>query len=112
MFGNRQEEEEAMRKTRRGDSKEFTDVDAEKKFAFFLTQKTKRIVLLFSKTQHNRFQQILELLLTGGYFRARINGISPFDKILGGLAWAISACNVDVDIDVFQVCAALGEERT
>ena len=35
MFGNRQEEEEAMRKTRRGDSKEFTDVDAEKKFAFF-----------------------------------------------------------------------------
>ena len=34
MFGNRQEEEETMRKTRRGDSKEFTDVDAEKKFAF------------------------------------------------------------------------------
>lgn len=43
--------------------------------------------------------------MTGGYFRARINGISPFDKILGGLAWAISACNVDVDIDVFQVCS-------
>ena len=36
---------------------------------------------------------------------ARINGISPFDKILGGLAWAISASNVDVDIDVFQVCS-------
>ena len=52
----------------------------------------------------NRYQQILELLLTGGYFRARINGLSPFDKILGGLAWAISASNVDVDIDVFQVC--------
>ena len=58
-----------------------------------------------SKTHENRYQQILELLLTGGYFRARINGISPFDKILGGLAWAISACNVDVDIDVFQVCS-------
>ena len=27
------------------------------------------------------------------------------NKILGGLAWAISACNVDVDIDVFQVCS-------
>jgi len=76
-----------MARTRRGDSKEITDADAEKKY-----------------------QQILELLLTGGYFRARINGISPFDKILGGLAWAISASNVDVDIDVFQETAALGQK--
>ena len=103
MFGNKQEEEETMRKTRRGDSKEFTDVDAEKKFVFFSLS----VFSFFftSKTHENRYQQILELLLTGGYFRARINGISPFDKILGGLAWAISACNVDVDIDVFQVCS-------
>jgi len=76
-----------MARTRRGDTKEITDADAEKKY-----------------------QQILELLLTGGYFRARINGISPFDKILGGLAWAISASNVDVDIDVFQETAALGQK--
>jgi len=69
------------------DSKHVADADAEKKY-----------------------QQILELLLTGGYFRARINGISPFDKILGGLAWAISASNVDVDVDVFQETAALGQK--
>eukprot|EP00727_Mastigamoeba_balamuthi_P008887 m51a1_g4620 hypothetical protein (1410) ;mRNA; r:291183-296569 len=56
------------------------------------------------------YQQILELLLTGGYFRARITGISPFDKVLGGLAWAISASNVDVDVDVFQETATTGQK--
>jgi len=81
MFGSRQDQDRG----RKGE--EITDADAEKKY-----------------------QQILELLLTGGYFRARINGISPFDKILGGLAWAISASNVDVDIDVFQETAALGQK--
>ena len=58
MFGNRQEEEEAMRKTRRGDSKEFTDVDAEKKFAFFLHKKQNALFFCFQKhntTDSNRF---------------------------------------------------------
>ena len=65
-----------------------------------------------TKQQTNRYQQILELLLTGGYFRARINGLTPFDKILGGLAWAISASNVDIDIDVFQVCPSNIKHQT
>jgi len=85
MFGSRSDD--GSERKRGGDSKEITDADGEKKY-----------------------QQILELLLTGGYFRARINGISNFDKILGGLAWAISASNVDVDIDVFQETAALGQK--
>ncbi|KAH3766073.1 CCDC93, coiled-coil domain [Pelomyxa schiedti] len=55
-----------------------------------------------------KLAEILELFLSGGYFRARVNGISPFDKILGGLAWAISACNQDVDLDIFQENAPLG----
>lgn len=45
--------------------------------------------------------EITELLLTGGYFRARIPSLDPFDKIIGGLAWSITASNVDVDVDLF-----------
>mmetsp|Transcript_43286 Transcript_43286/g.49771 ORF Transcript_43286/g.49771 Transcript_43286/m.49771 type:complete len:653 (+) Transcript_43286:32-1990(+) len=45
------------------------------------------------------YQQISDMLLSAGYFRARIPGITPFDKILGGMTWSITASNVDVDID-------------
>ena len=31
--------------------------------------------------QHIKLEQIIELLLTAGYFRARIKGLSPFDKV-------------------------------
>jgi len=43
------------------------------------------------------YQQISDMLLSAGYFRARIPGITPFDKILGGMTWSITASNVDVD---------------
>lgn len=46
-------------------------------------------------------REIAELLLSGGYFRAQISTLSPFDMLTGGLAWAIAASNVDVDFDVF-----------
>jgi hypothetical protein len=45
-------------------------------------------------------QEILELLVAAGYFRARIKGLSEFDKIVGGLTWCISTCNFDVDVDL------------
>ncbi|EGG25157.1 hypothetical protein DFA_03405 [Cavenderia fasciculata] len=48
-----------------------------------------------------KYQEIIELLVTGGYFRARIQGLSPFDKVVGGMAWSITASNVDVDGDLF-----------
>ncbi|KAL3696439.1 hypothetical protein R1sor_010515 [Riccia sorocarpa] len=46
-------------------------------------------------------QQILDLLLAGGYFRARISALSVFDKLTGGLAWCITFSKVDVDFDIF-----------
>lgn len=46
-------------------------------------------------------EEISELLLSGGYFRAQISTLSPFDKLTGGLAWSITASNVDVDFDLF-----------
>ncbi|CAN7996478.1 unnamed protein product [Ixodes hexagonus] len=45
-------------------------------------------------------QEISELLVAAGYFRARIKGLSPFDKIVGGLAWGIELCAVDIDVDL------------
>ncbi|EFJ07491.1 hypothetical protein SELMODRAFT_429723 [Selaginella moellendorffii] len=44
-------------------------------------------------------ERIEDLLVAGGYFRARISSLSPFDKLTGGLAWCIAASNVDVDYD-------------
>jgi hypothetical protein len=32
-------------------------------------------------------QNITDMLLGAGYFRARLNNIEPFDKVLGGLSW-------------------------
>ncbi|KAF7495607.1 Coiled-coil domain-containing protein 93 [Sarcoptes scabiei] len=44
--------------------------------------------------------EILELLVAGGYFRARIKGLHNFDKVIGGMCWAIQMCNIDVEVDV------------
>jgi len=53
------------------------------------------------KEQVKAYEAIVELLLAAGYFRARIPVLSQFDKIVGGLAWCITASNVDLDIDLF-----------
>ena len=44
-------------------------------------------------------QRILQLLVVSGYFRARIQTLSLFDKIVGGLAWALSATQHDVQLN-------------
>ena len=48
-----------------------------------------------------KYDAIVELLLAAGYFRARISGLSHFDKVIGGITWCISSSQVDVDIDLF-----------
>lgn len=45
------------------------------------------------------YNKIVELLITAGYFRARISTLEPFDKILGGMAWTLTGCFYDIDID-------------
>ena len=43
----------------------------------------------------------LQLLLEAGYFKAGADNTSPaFDKILFGLAWALTSAAVDVDVDI------------
>ncbi|XP_071521254.1 coiled-coil domain-containing protein 93 isoform X2 [Panulirus ornatus] len=47
-----------------------------------------------------KLSEITELLVAAGYFRARIKGLSPFDKIVGGMTWCIETCSFDVDVDL------------
>jgi hypothetical protein len=55
-----------------------------------------------SEEQERKYQEIVELLLAGGYFRARISGLSRFDKVVGGISWCITASNEDVDVDLLE----------
>lgn len=50
--------------------------------------------------QNVKQQDIFDILVAAGYFRARIKGLSPFDKIVGGMTWCISACDYDIDVDL------------
>ncbi|XP_058476100.1 coiled-coil domain-containing protein 93 isoform X4 [Solea solea] len=61
--------------------------------------------------QSIKLAEILELLLAAGYFRARIKGLSPFDKVVGGMTWCITTCNFDIDVDLlFQENATIGQK--
>ena len=61
--------------------------------------------------QAKKYDEIINLLIAAGYFRARISKLSPFDKIIGGLTWCITSSNVDVDIDIFfQENAQIGKK--
>jgi len=51
--------------------------------------------------QDVKAQESMQLLVTAGYFRARIKGLSNFDKIVGGLVWCLETCNFDVDVDLW-----------
>eukprot|EP00466_Bigelowiella_natans_P014751 jgi/Bigna1/85400/estExt_fgenesh1_pg.C_30435 len=57
-----------------------------------------------------QLKRICDMLLAGGYFRARVPILSPFDKVVGGLVWGITASNVDLDVDIiFQENSTIGE---
>ncbi|XP_033762120.1 coiled-coil domain-containing protein 93-like isoform X1 [Pecten maximus] len=61
--------------------------------------------------QNVKLGQIIDLLLAAGYFRARIKGLSPFDKVVGGMTWCITTCSIDIDIDLlFQENSTIGQK--
>lgn len=61
--------------------------------------------------QNIKFDETIDLLLAAGYFRARIKGLSPFDKIVGGMVWCITSCDFDVDVDLlFQENSTIGQK--
>ena len=61
------------------------------------------------KDAQARFDEIVQLLVAAGYFRARIATLSPFDKVVGGMAWCMTATSVDVDV-AFQENATIGQK--
>ena len=48
------------------------------------------------------YGELCELLVAGGYFRARITSLSPFDKIAGGLAWGIQSSREAIDVEFIE----------
>jgi hypothetical protein len=60
--------------------------------------------------QRKKYEEIIDILLSAGYFRARISTLSEFDKVVGGLCWAIVNSGVEVDVDIlFTENATIGE---
>ena len=49
------------------------------------------------------------MLVDGGYYRARIATLPPFDMLVGGLAWAITLINMEVDLSLDDQ-ATLGQK--
>ena len=61
---------------------------------------------LSSKKQH--FSTITTSLLSAGYHRVSDPTLSEFDKVVGGLCWAITASLITVDVDIlFQPNATI-----
>ena len=41
----------------------------------------------------------------------KIQGLSDFDKVVGGLVWCIEVCNVDIDVDLlFEEDSSIGKK--
>ncbi|GLH04549.1 Coiled-coil domain-containing protein 93 [Gryllus bimaculatus] len=61
--------------------------------------------------QKLKLHEIIDVLVAAGYFRARIKGLSPFDKVVGGMTWCIETCNFEVDVDLlFQENLTIGQK--
>lgn len=55
-------------------------------------------------------KQSCDLLVAGGYFRAKMLSLTPFDRVIGGLVWSITSSNVDIDVDIlFEENSSIGE---
>ncbi len=50
------------------------------------------------------------MLLSAGYFRVRLTTLSPFDKVVGGICWAISVVgSADLELEIlFEENANIG----
>ena len=51
--------------------------------------------------QSKALAETLGVLLSAGYFRARLATLAPFDKVVGGLCWGVASSGAAVDVDLF-----------
>ena len=60
--------------------------------------------------QKQKYNEIIDILLEAGYYRAQIATLSEFDKVVGGLCWCIVNSGEDVDVDIlFQENSTIGQ---
>ena len=61
--------------------------------------------------QSGKIDSILEILISAGYFRARLEMLSLFDKVVGGLCWCIETSGEGVDVDIlFTENSTIGQK--
>ncbi|XP_059483983.1 coiled-coil domain-containing protein 93 [Neocloeon triangulifer] len=66
--------------------------------------------MAMNEEAQQQLQEITDLLVAAGYFRARIKTLPAFDKVVGGMVWCIENCNFDVDVDLlFQENLTIGQ---
>jgi hypothetical protein len=87
-----------------GEGKDTSYIDHHYRTAMDQTSQAEKVF------QKQKFDEIIEILLSAGYFRARINTLSEFDKVVGGLCWCITNSGEDVDVDIlFQENSTIGQ---
>ena len=60
-----------------------------------------------------KYEEIITMLTEAGYFRAQIQTLSQFDKVVGGLCWCIVNSGEAVDADIlFTENATIGQRIT
>ncbi|KAG7296188.1 hypothetical protein JYU34_021289 [Plutella xylostella] len=58
-----------------------------------------------------KWHEIADALVAAGYYRAQLQGLSAFDKIVGGLTWCIELCDIDVDVSLlFEENLTIGKK--
>ncbi|GBP19895.1 Coiled-coil domain-containing protein 93 [Eumeta japonica] len=58
-----------------------------------------------------KWHEIVDALVGAGYYRAQLQGLSAFDKIVGGLSWCIELCDIDVDVSLlFEENLTIGKK--
>ena len=56
-------------------------------------------------------QEVVQMLIDGGYLRAKIRGISEFDIIAGGLAWCVLNSRFSIDVEFVENAAIKDKVR-
>ncbi|KAJ0178371.1 hypothetical protein K1T71_006194 [Dendrolimus kikuchii] len=58
-----------------------------------------------------KWHDISDALVAAGYYRAQLQALSAFDKIVGGLTWCIELCDIDVDVSLlFEENLTIGKK--
>lgn len=84
---------------------------ASSKLSSKIDAESKLVEVREDEEQKVKLSEIVDLLVAAGYFRARIKGLSPFDKVVGGMTWCIETCNFEVDVDLlFQENLTIGQK--